>query len=155
MGYSYLDYCFHNKPNFKKPKNTTKKKIDGCPSTDTLPPVSSLISAFSNNPALFPPFQKFLSLSLAWKGSLRKIMWFFCFDGCFSAIKDMVGSSRVGLGWIADSFTIWVNLQKGCCWSVGPVSPWQQHADGWVTQQLFSWEIAVEMLSDASLHILE
>lgn len=64
MGYSYLDYCFHNKPNLKKPKNTTKKKIDGCPSTDTLPPVSSLISAFSNNPALFPPFQT-VSLSLA------------------------------------------------------------------------------------------
>lgn len=138
---------------FKKNKNP--KKPDGCPSTDTSPPVSSLFFASSNNPGFFPPLQKSLSLSLTWKGSLRKIMWFFCFDGCFSAIKDMVGSSRVGLGWIADSFTIWVNLQKGCCWSVGPVSPWQQHADGWVTQQLFSWEIAVEMLSDASLHILE
>lgn len=56
----------------------------------------------------FFPSSHSLSLSLAWKGSLRKIMWFFCFDGCFSAIKDMVGSSRVGLGWIADSFTIWL-----------------------------------------------
>lgn len=65
MGYSYLDYCFHNKPNLKKKtQKYNNKKIDGCPSTDTLPPVSSLISAFSNNPALFPPFQT-VSLSLA------------------------------------------------------------------------------------------
>lgn len=55
---------FPQQTKFKKTQKYNKKKIDGCPSTDTLPPVSSLISAFSNNPALFPPFQT-VSLSLA------------------------------------------------------------------------------------------